>query len=664
VTRRIAIIAVLAVLAAPAVASAKYLGSDPFVTGQGSADHRPLPGDYDISRYYLDAYVDTGITHLDQIPNAWRQSTAQTVWDFISNAESVALDFVASAFTLDFLTGPHGALVAFSASTKSLYTGLVSQGWLDAMVGISAIVGLIIYRRRPHEAIGGYAGAIMCVAVALLLINNMQGTTGAATRFVSDASASFLSGFGAVGNGQTAQQRIQRGLRRTFIRKPWLVLEFGGVHHCVDMHHLRSDGFPSGDISPNDPNVTDCIDNEKYADRFLKWAPLSAERGKEYDALKRGEVPAGDKQFPASYRLSKADSPAADMMQGDGALPRTRATLLVAVGALPMALLFALLAIIALLSSMLILAFLFTMAIGAVVGIIPGPGVGVFKWSAEGLAASIAVKLVLALLILMVSQLSNALWDATGTIGFVKAFTLQAAMMWFLLLFGPLMYRSLRKKVGAAGSHSVVGGASAMAAGAAAEVALHPGRTLRKHASKFPGRNRGDHPGPEVQADSALVGDPGAPPVMSDAMNGTPTRRRRRGPVPMASWQQMNGNGNGNGHAVTREEELRSLLGDLRGRDTPSPPPRAGDASSPPAPELPGMTRANTDRPKVTDPPPPPPPAQPPAGRMTGPEARTAREGLPRTPRPPSPPPMTPDSTRAPVSRPVPPPVPPPADKT
>src|SRR4051794_27102727 len=148
-------------------------------------------------------------------------------------------------------------------------------------------------------------------------------TIGQASEWTNMMSLAFLSGAnrGTVDHPDQAKRQVADELFASQIYQPWVALEFGGLSHCVDSDRSDHDGFPRP-VGPHDPTRDVCRDHLHqgrdghggYAQRFLRFPVGSQERDAEYEAIKNGVKPLGDRQF-AGYEVDKTDAPAVDIQQ-------------------------------------------------------------------------------------------------------------------------------------------------------------------------------------------------------------------------------------------------------------------------------------------------------------------------------------------------------------
>lgn len=429
----------------------------------GMADKYPL------SHYALDYHVDAGVTDSGGIPALITQWAAAQLWAVLVFALRMIIDTFAWAFSLDLIGGAHGALGPVARSVRSSYESLGGSEWLMAAVVIAGLWALWrgLVQRRYTATVGGLAVSMAIMMLALFCIYQPERSIGRASQWTNDLSGAFL----AAGSGRSpdspteAKRDVVQHLRSTLIYKPWVVLNFGGLRHCVNTRDPDPDEFPKpvpcettgGRRNPDADVTRDHIERDRngyggYAPRFLAQAPGSDARDKEYEALRDGKIPddpaveyieprvvdpnapAAPSQF-AGYKVDKADAPAVDVQQEGGAYQRFTVVLLIAAGAFGIIALLALLSVIVILAQVAALALLAFAPVALIIGVIPGRGHDLFKWWGMTLLTALFIKVLYSLVLGILILISVTLTAATATMGFLFAFGLQAAFFWMILIY-------------------------------------------------------------------------------------------------------------------------------------------------------------------------------------------------------------------------------------
>jgi hypothetical protein len=481
VRRRLALVfggALALVLLAWPAAIAEYRGSDLLgniapvsQAGGGLVDRYPL------SAYALDYHVDVGITDLDGVAPMIAQWAASQLWSATSFLVKCVIDLFTWAFSLDLLGGADGALGPIGAAITSLYENVIGEAWMVAAILIAGIWGIwkALVQRRYTETAGALAVSVGFVLIALFFVYQPQQTIGQASRWTNTLSLAFLSGAnqGSLHDPQQAKHQVADHLFETLIYRPWVVLEFGGLSHCVDTEHTDQDGFPRP-VSPHDPARDVCRDHLRtgrdghggYAPRYLKQPPGSDKRKAEYDALRQGEAP-DDPQF-AGYQVDKADAPAVDIQQAGGAFQRLTFSVVVFLGALGAVALLGTLSLAVILAQVVALVLLGFAPVALVIGIFPAAGHDLFRAWLGKLATAVFIKALYSLVIALVVAVSAALTAATGSLGFLFAFGLQTLFFWALFVYRKQITARLVAATTGAAHHEGLPRASAVQRGAAA----------------------------------------------------------------------------------------------------------------------------------------------------------------------------------------------------
>ena len=438
----------LVVVAGPA-ALGSYHGSD--VLGNIGPESQVAGGlvdKYPLSAYALDYHVDVGVTNPDGVPPMIAQWAAAQLWSATSFLVKSTIDLFTWAFSLDLLNGSGGALGPVSSAITSLYENVIGQAWMVAAILVAGIWGIwkALMQRRYTETAGALALSVAFVLVAMFFVYQPERTIGQASQWTNQLSLAFLSGAnaGSLDDPQRAKRDVADQLFETLVYRPWVVLEFGGLSHCVDTGRRDSDGFPTP-VGPHDPTRDVCRDHVKagadghggYAPRFLRQAPGSDERDAEYDALRKGELPVlyGTGNQFAGYKVDKADTPAVDIQQAGGAYQRLTVAVVVFAGALGAVALLGFLSLAVILAQVVALVLLGFAPIALIVGIFPGAGHQVFKAWLSKLATAVFIKALYSLVIAIVVAVAAALTSATDSLGFLFAFGLQTLFFWAIFIY-------------------------------------------------------------------------------------------------------------------------------------------------------------------------------------------------------------------------------------
>jgi hypothetical protein len=475
-------LAVVLVLLAWPAAGGEYRGSDLLgnvapesQAGGGLVDRYPL------SAYALDYHVDVGVTEPEGVPPMIAQWAASQLWSATSFLVKSVIDLFTWAFSLDLLGGAEGALAPISEAITNLYENVIGEAWMVAAILVAGIWGIwkALMQRRYTETAGALAVSVLFVVIALFFVYQPERTVGEASRWTNTLSLAFLSGAnrGSLDDPERAKHQVADHLFETLVYKPWVVLEFGGLRHCVDTDRLDGDGFPRP-VGPHDPARDVCRDHVVlgrdghggYAPRYLRHAPGSEERKAEYDALRTGEAPAFDPQF-AGYAVDKADAPAVDIQQAGGAFQRLTFAVVVFLGALGAVVLLGTLSLAVILAQVVALVLLGFAPVALVIGIFPRAGHDFFRAWLTKLATAVFIKALYSLVIALVVAVSAALSAATGSLGFLFAFGLQTLFFWALFVYRKQITARLVAATTGGAHHDHLPRASVVQRGAAAATA-------------------------------------------------------------------------------------------------------------------------------------------------------------------------------------------------
>src|SRR4051794_6913602 len=359
------------------------------------------------------------------------QWAAAQLWSATSFLVTMVIDLVTWAFSLDLLGGADGALAPISQASSSLYENVIGQAWMVVAIILAGLWGIwkALVQRRYTETAGALATSVVCVIVALFFVYEPQQTIGQAGQWTNTISLAFLSGVnqGSLDHPEQAKRQVSDQLFQTLVYDPWMVLEFGGLEHCVNTHKLDPDGFPTP-VNAHDATADVCRDHTQagrdghggYAPRFLRQPPGSDARQAEYDALRTGQAPATP-QF-RRYPVDKADAPAVDAQQEGGAFQRLTLAVVTFLGSLGAIVLLGTLSLAVILAQVVALVLLGFAPVALVIGILPGAGHEFFRGWLTKLATAVFIKALYSLVIAVVVAVAAALAAATGSLGFLFAF--------------------------------------------------------------------------------------------------------------------------------------------------------------------------------------------------------------------------------------------------
>jgi TrbL/VirB6 plasmid conjugal transfer protein len=547
-------LAVVLVLVAAPLAFGEYRGSD--LLGNVSPQSQVAGGlmdHYPLSAYGLDYHVDVGVTDPGGVPAMIAQWAAAQLWSLASFLVKTVIDLFTWAFSLDLLGGASGALGPIAQAITSLYDNVIGQAWMIAAILIAGIWGMwkALVQRRYTETVGGLALSVVFVVVALFFVYQPERTIGEASRWTNTLSLAFLSGAnrGSLDNPQQAKRQVADHLFETLVFRPWVVLEFGGLSHCVDTHRLDSGGFPHP-VGPHDPTANVCRDHVRrdangfggYAPLFLRWPAGSTQRGQIYAALRDGKGPDQLQQsiqrgspIPAGQRIDKADAPAVDIQQAGGAFQRLTFAVVVLLGSLGAVVLLGFLSLAVILAQVVALVLLGFAPVALVIGVFPGAGHEFFRRWLARLATAVFIKALYSLVLAIVVAVSAALASSAGSLGFLFAFGLQTIFFWAIFLYRKQLTARLVSATTGAGRLPRT------------TVIQKGTRAATRPVTALVGVSRGAWQRDGQRQESALAGGEPAGAPATGTEGGTATQA----PAPSTNGHaSANGNGNGHGSAV------------------------------------------------------------------------------------------------------------------
>jgi hypothetical protein len=318
-----------------------------------------------------------------------------------------------------------------------------------------------LVQRRYSETAGALGLSLIYVVAALFFVAEPGSTIGSVSKWTNEMSGAFLS-ISSNGNATSTRQAKEDTANELFdllVFKPWVVLDFGGLEHCVVAGTGSKDSDPesvavrplssspdrdaalarrlqSGTEITADGKV--CVNNaNKYAPRFLRYslgADEHDERDKEYDALNDGDASDLPDAERSGYRLGVADKPATDAMEEGGQYQRLLLALVLFVGEFGAFLLLGSLSIGVILAQVLLLLLLAFSPVALIAAVIPGRGHDFFKGWLEKLAGYLLRKAAYSLILAVLLAVTGALSSATDQLGWLMSFGLQSLFFWAVFL--------------------------------------------------------------------------------------------------------------------------------------------------------------------------------------------------------------------------------------
>lgn len=442
------------------------VGPAPQLSGDGIA------GRYPLTHYSLDQHFDaveaslTGGVDVSGVPPMIAYFLASILWLATSFLANLLITLFSFAFSLDLLngsraTGGDGALAPVSRAIHTIYSDVFGAPWLVlavAVVGIWAMWKALV-QRRYSETAGALGLSLIYVVLALFFVAQPGTTIGSVSKWTNQMSEAFLSisSHGSPSSARQAKEETADQLFDLLVFKPWVVLNFGGLEHCVRagtgsededpdsvaVRPLAADPDRDAELARRLQSGTEisapgkvCINNaNKYAPRFLSYS-LGAgdfeERDKEYEALNDGD--ASDLSDRQGYRLGVADKPATDAMEEGGQYQRLLLALVLFIGELGAFLLLGSLSVGIILAQVLLLLLLAFGPVALAAAAIPGRGHDFFRGWLQKLAGYVLRKAAYSLILAILLAVNGALASATAQLGWLMSFGLQSLFFWAVFL--------------------------------------------------------------------------------------------------------------------------------------------------------------------------------------------------------------------------------------
>jgi hypothetical protein len=437
-----------------------YEGSSVYDNTSPKSQVTGLVDKYPSNRYGLDYHVEAIGTNAIGIPDslsdapAWgMQALTGALWDGIRIMNTGTIMLFTWAFSLDIINGPNSVMKPIVDSMNNVYNAL-GGAWMS--LGFVLVGGWAAHKalakREVVPTFSALGMSALYILIGMFLIANMPLLLGGAFRITNEMANALL---GAINGQDTKSAKIASAntMFETLVYDPWVVLNFGGMKHCVD----KQGNWVKSTSSDCDKN--NLIDNKKkYADRWLKAGVAnSPPRQLEYEALRDGKIPsvssqgsvvtvdpnapapspqnpvnlstqAGLHQFD-NYKVSAADKPAVDIQQKEASGERLLYTGFVGGMSLGAAIL------IGGMSLGIVLAAIFALFLAAgtpfvmIAGMFPNLGHKIFRgWLRKLIDQPIKIVLY-AIILSFIFAISNAMFGATSDLGWL-AFTLLAMFFW------------------------------------------------------------------------------------------------------------------------------------------------------------------------------------------------------------------------------------------
>jgi len=428
-------------------------------------------GRYPVEHYQLDQFfpaISVGFTSgvdASGVAPMIAYFGAQILWLVTCFLANGVILLFALAFNLNLLTGNgtrgSGALAPISQAIHNMYTSTFGTPWLIAVVALVGCWAMwkALVQRRYTETASALAVSFVYFLLAIGIVTQPEKTIAPASKLSNELSTAILSltNEGSVGNEEKAKTAASDQLFELLVLNPWTVLEFGGVEHCATVTSGKAHSVAVRPLSSDPAEETRlatqlesgaevkgqggkvCINNRgKYATHFLQYPFQSPNRNSEHEALEHGDeedLPDADSsKNSGTYPLGPADTPASEAMGKGGQYQRLLLAFVILLGEVGAYLLLGALAVGVILAQILLLALLAFAPVALLVGIFPGRGHEFFrKWLGK-LVGYLARKVVYSMILAVVLAVCSALDNATSNLGWLLAFSLQAAFLWTIFV--------------------------------------------------------------------------------------------------------------------------------------------------------------------------------------------------------------------------------------
>jgi hypothetical protein len=416
---------------------------------------------YDIDEHFtaVSAGVFSGIDVSGLLPMV-AYFFAKELWLLTSWLANILIELFGFAFSLDLLdgsgaTGGAGALGPVARAIHSIYATVFGGPWMVLAVSLAGLWAMwkALVQRRYAETAGQLALSLAYISIALLFVWQPAQTIGTASHWTNEMSAAFLS-IAEDGEPSSQGEAKEAGADQLFgllVARPWAVLEFGGLDHCVKsgegdepesvtvepLQEASARRLEAGEeVSAGGKT---CVDNlRRYGPHFLRFEPGSKEREEEFEALSAGDtskLPDADPgKKSGSYELGAADRPAAAAMEKGGQYERLLVSIVVFCAELGAFCLLGALSVGVVTAQVLLLLLLAFSPVALIAAVVPGRGHQFFKGWLAKLAGLLLRKAAYSLILAVLLAVCAAISAATSQLGWLFSFGLQCAFFWAVFL--------------------------------------------------------------------------------------------------------------------------------------------------------------------------------------------------------------------------------------
>jgi hypothetical protein len=425
---------------------------------------------FPLSHYALDlhiASVDAGPINLPDVPKLTLFALTDIIWQATAFLTYLVIQLFTFAFSLDLLqgsaaTGGRGALEPVAQAVTNFYNSTFGEPFLVCAIILCGLWGInkALLQRRTTEALQAFATSLVFAVIAMWFVFNPTGSVGFIADKSNELSSAFLSvsSSGEVVGQERAKTDASDRLFEAHVLNPWLVLNFGGLRHCVTTASLerakeadadkKDDSLVSTNVYPiggpdRQGRARTCYSNKKYAGSYLYFEQPDLKRSNEgdekssYNAINNGDEKKYAEALPEEYKvpLDEGDVAAVSIQESGGVTQRLGVAIVVFLANLGMMLLVGALSIAVVLAQVLALLLLLFAPAALVIGIFPGRGHDFFRAWFVKLLTALFRKAIYSFVLALLLAAATALTSASSDLGWLMSFGLQATFYWMVFLY-------------------------------------------------------------------------------------------------------------------------------------------------------------------------------------------------------------------------------------
>jgi hypothetical protein len=302
------------------------------------------------NNYELDVHIDTGAFGPSKggLLSVIQDLFVVPVWNAIVWGVHVLVVMIEWCYALELFSGSTMSEVAHSLQQAQVG---FTEPWLVLVLAVASTLALYngLVRRRIAETLGQALLTLAMMVAGLWVIADPPGTVGAIGRWANQAS---LGTFGTVAQGTSgnAPRTLGDGLRAVFsgaIETPWCYLEFGNVRWCSDPALLEPRVRKAALALLAGKHASASTPAIRHREELLQEANTNGElflafpaNGPERNSVKEtGSLLHVICQAEDDTKCTGAAAAEAEFRSDGGTVPRMIGLMVIAIGALGMALL-------------------------------------------------------------------------------------------------------------------------------------------------------------------------------------------------------------------------------------------------------------------------------------------------------------------------------------